>query len=514
MKKFLSAILSGVLLMALISACGAAAPQPPADGNPRGPEGLTGRGIRVASQNEPATIAPAMHGAVVSTHKNLMTHNALFRIDYYTLAPVPDLVSHWRALSDTVFEFTVHEGILFHNGEELTAYDIEASWRFVRQFAFSAAHESIVDFYVADRYTISVDTGGPNAMLFFDLAHQSNMIAPRSLLEAGHDFNAAPIGSGPFEFREWRAGNYLHFEAFENYFDTERAARVEHVTWLIIPEGSSRTIALEAGEVDYIIEVAAGDVERLDNNPNISVIAIPSLIHQHLLLNNDRPQFNSIHARRAIGMAINKETVVLAAFGEWAIPTRSQAPAVFSGVTDEGTYSFDPDGARALLLEHNIDPASLAFNIIVSNEERNIMAEVIAVYLEDIGIPVTITRRDLATTLSMTTTGDYEAAFAGFTSASLLGFMRGLFHNDFIDQTNRSRIRNQEISALIDRAVITVDPDAREAILNEAVIMANEFTGQIPIYMGTIVSAFNANLIVPEITATGFLNLNMMEWTE
>jgi len=503
-----------MLLLSVISACGTTSSQSTDAVSEGGPEGLIGQGIRVASQNEPATIAPAIHNTVVSAHKNLMTHNALFRIHYSSLEPVPDLVSHWQALSDTMFEFTVYEGIMFHNGEELTAYDIEASWQTIRQFVPGAAHESITDFYVVDRYTIAVDTREPNAMLFFDLAHQSNMIAPRSLLEAGHDFNAAPIGSGPFEFREWRTGSYIHFEAFDNYFDTNRAAKVDHVTWLFIPEGSSRTIALELGEIDYIMEVASSDIARLSDNSNVSVVILPSLIHQHLILNNDRPQFSNIHARRAIAMAINKETMVYSAFGEFGIPTFSQAPDAFSGATDEGSYSFDPDGARALLAEYNIDPVSLAFNIIVSNEERSAMAEVIQVYLADIGIPVTITRRDLGTTLTMTTAGDYEAAFAGFTSASLTGFMRGLFHHEFINQTNRSRVRNQELSDLIDQAIITVDTDARDAILRDAVIMANEFTYQIPIHMSMIVSAFNTNLTVPEISATGFLNLNMMSWVE
>ena len=213
-------------------------------------------------------------------------------------------------------------------------------------------------------------------------------------------------------------------------------------------------------------------------------------------------------------MAIDKEAMMLAAFDGMVDATWIQGPEVFVGATLEGTYSFDPDGARALLAAHNIDPASLDFNIIASNEERNIMAEIIQTYLADIGITVTITRYDLATTLSMTVQGDYEAAFAGFTSSSLQGFMRGVFHQDSIPGNNRSRILHQEISDLIDQAVITIDTDARTAILNEAVILANQFTGQIPVHMGTIISAFNANLTVPELSATGFLNLNMINWVD
>ena len=286
MKKVLSFVLVSALLIGVLGACApeqtpqieqaqapaaqtpppAQAPQPaptPEPAQPTPVEGATGSLI-IATENETPSIAPARHASTAAAFKNSMTHNGLFRIHYDTLEPLPDLVESWRAIDDTLFEFTIHQGIYFHNGDYMTAADVVASLYYVKNYPEAEiAQRSIVAAEVVDTYTLTIYTGTPNAMLFFDLAHQGNSIMPMSLIESGHDFISNPVGSGPFIFQEWRSGDSLTFTAFDNYFDTARAPRIQDITWRIIPEGASRTIALEMGEVDYVLEVATMDIPRL-----------------------------------------------------------------------------------------------------------------------------------------------------------------------------------------------------------------------------------------------------------
>ena len=533
MKSTLSFLLAGALLAGALAACApaqppapppadAAAPAAPApqagtDATPPAPpagQGPSGS-IILATQNETPSIAPGRTNAAAAAYKHLMTHNGLFRTNYSDLEPVPDLVASWHAVSDTRFEFTIHEGVRFHNGEEVTAYDIVASWEYVRNYPDArASRESIVEFGVIDRYTVWIDTDEPNALLFSHLTHQGNMAMPQSLIESGHDFTALPIGSGPFVFEEWRHGDFLRFSAFDNYFDPPRAAKVEEVIWRIIPEGASRTIALETGEVDYVVYVAFSDIRRLQEHPDIEVITLPTTGHNNLQLNNEAEQFSNIVVRQALNMAVDREALVLAAFDGFAIPTSAQIPTVFVGATYEGTLPFDPEGARALLAEHNIDPESLAFEIIASNEERRRMGEVVQANLAEIGIPVSIVMMDLATTLATTGVGGwYEAAFGGFTAPTLLGQMRGVLFYD-PERVNRGRINNPELNELILQAIGTVDAEARISILEQASRVANEHMGHVPTHLTMLVRAFNANLVVPETSATADLNLNMMFWRE
>ena len=73
-------------------------------------------------------------------------------------------------------------------------------------------------------------------------------IVPKALIDEGNDFNQNPIGSGPYVFQSYTLGDRIEFEAFEDYFREGHKAQIKHMTWRIIPEGSSRTIALESGE--------------------------------------------------------------------------------------------------------------------------------------------------------------------------------------------------------------------------------------------------------------------------
>ena len=538
-KRIFSAILIGAFLIGALAACQPAAPTPapppaqqqpaptptpgqptppPADPTPPPPpEAALGQGIIVVTQNEPPSVAPAHHNAVAGSYMNAMHYSALFRLCAHTLTAVPNLVESFVAESDTVFYFTLRQGVQFHDGTYMTAHDVVASWYFVRQFPYGAPSRAAMRYFEAiDDFTLRLDTVDPAALLFSDLTHQSNMVMPRHLIEAGNDFEQNVVGTGPFVFSEWRRGDSIHSYAFENFFDRDRAPNVEYVTWRIIPEGASRTIALETGEGHYNVYVAFPDVARLEAHPNVNVATFTGTSHSKLLMNNNLPMFEDYRVRRALGMAIDKEAVILVGMEGFAIYTRANVPCIFQGATTEGVYEFDPQGALALLAEAGVDPASISFSMIASNEERRRMGEVMQANWAEIGVTATVEMQDLATTLQRTTDGDYETGFGGFSSATFLGYVRGVLHSNQADPggSNRSSFRNAEMDALIDEALSIVDPAARIAIYEQISRIANTYTPHIPTHMSMNVRAFNANLVVPELCSTGALNLNMMFWRD
>lgn len=507
MKRKISLIIIGFLCLSILSACAPKKEEPK----------TLGKGIVVAIAADSPAIAPAQFNNTTGFYIVTMTHNGLFRIDAETLQPVPDLVKEWKSISDTVFEFTIHEGIKFHNGDEMTSADIIASFDFAKTFPISVnSLRSLAEYEVVDDYTIRIDTGFPNAMLLFDLASHPTFIMPKSLIDSGHDFNKNPVGSGPFKASELKPGESYMFEAFEDYFDEDRAAKVESVTLKIIPEGFSRTLALEAGEIDFNVSVQPQDLGRMYGNSDITVINKQGTQHVMLYLNNELPQFNTVEKRRIISMAIDKEAMMLAAYEGNIDPTYASASLVFDGSTEEGAATYDPDAAKALLDELGIDPASLGFEIIAAVDVWAVQAQVIQDNLAKIGIPVTIVRLDVPATQQKLNSGDYQAAFMGFTQPTLLGFMRLNFHSSNIGTINRVRVNNPELDALINSAMAeTTDVEARTEFLRKAVVMANENVYLIPSHTNKLQRAHNKKLIVPEVAATDFpLYLNMVYWDE
>lgn len=528
MKKVLGIIFASTMLMGILTACTPAeevittpvgettTPAEPTTGattetavTPQLAEGS----LVVATAHEPPAVAPARHNAVAATFINRMTHNGLFRICPDTLDPIPDLVASYRNISDTVWEFTIYEGIYFHNGEEMTAYDVHASFWHAREFPEAVISlASVYSSEVVDRYTIRVDTGTPNAMLLIDLAQQANFIQPKSLIEAGHDFLVYPIGSGPYQFVEWRTGEFITLTAFDDYFDEGRSPNIRDITWRFIPEGSSRTIALETGEIDFILEVATPDIPRMEADPDITVFRRMGTGHNFMILNNEHDLFSNIYVRRAIDMAIDKEAVVIVGLDGLGTATWHQVPIGFPGVSDEGVNSFDPEGAIALLAEQGIDPAELSFEIIVSDDQSRRIGEVIQANLADIGISVNITMMDLATRLAITATPDFYAAIASFNPNSLIMYVNSVYHSSNINASNRTRTNRPEFDELIDSAVAQTNEEARIEIFYELTRTLNENTGQIPLFQVMVLRAFNANLVAPELDANNNLNVNMMYW--
>ena len=534
-KKKLNLISAAALLIGALAACGiapnsqgavqrdatppysqSASNQPAVDiAEPSFEEQSLGRGVILALNSETPSVAPARHTALIGAYKNDMTHSGLFRMRYDVMEPIPNLITGWTALSDTLFEFTLREDVFFHNGDKMTAYDVAASLDYVRTHPEARAfHGSVAGWEAVGPYTVIIDTGVPDSRLFFDLSAHSNFIMPIGLIEAGHDFTIEPIGSGPFVFDEWIHGDSLTFRAFENYFDTERTARVEYVTWRIIPEGASRTIALEASEVDFIMDVSFPDIPRMEANPNLTVFMRPGNTFQYFIFNNDNPKFQNIYVRHAIDMALDREAMLIASLDGYGIPIWHAMPPMFVGASDEGIRSFDPEGARVLLAREGIDPASLAFDMLAFNEEQRRRAEVAQSNLLDIGIPTTITMIDFAAWLTFTLGDNFDTSFANFTVSNLQTLMRSLMHRDNINVQNRARKDNQELSDLIDRAIATIDAAERNAVLKEASRIANEYAGFLGTNMTMIVRAFNSNLIVPEIAANGSTSLNMIYWTD
>jgi len=487
-----------------------AEPAPPVDG------GIFQRGITVVGAAETHSVTPAHHGQLIGHWMNVMTHNGLFRVAETALEPVPDLVYEWTALSDTLFKMRLHENVMFHNGDILTAHDVALSLEYVRRYPYQRGNQSAVDSWeVYDDLTIIIDTGVANVTFFNQLAHQGNFIFPGSLIESGHDFAADPVGTGPFAFDEWRAGDFVHFEAFENYFDQDRFPKVGYVTWRFVPEGASRTIALENNEADYIIDVALPDLHRLRDNPNITVMEREGATFSYLVLNPTLAPFDNIHVRHAVDMAMDREAMLIASLDGVGISLSAAVPTFFPGASTEGTRAFDQDGARALLAEQGLDPATLGFEMIVTDEVTRRRAEVVQANMAEIGITATITQMDAAAMGSQTLDESaWQSAFRGQTATNLPIFTRSMFHSASLETGNRGRHNMPELDALIDESFITFDEAARLAILEEISYIANQHATQLGTNMNIAIRAFDANLRVPELAANGFMYMNMIYWAE
>ena len=480
------------------------------DGSDGSNDGGTKDSIIIATANETPSLSPTEHNAVAGSYMNLLTYNTLFKSDM-EMNPVPDLVEDYENISESEWEFTIKTGVKFHDGSEMTVEDVKASLEWAKGFPeVSLYNDDIVSVDIVDDDTIKITTPGPDAMLLSNLCHHGNAIVPKALIDSGHDFNTEPIGTGPYKFVEWNRGDSVVFEAFEDYFDG--APAIKNMTWKVIPEGSSRTIALEAGEIDFIVEVEAMDSDRLKGNEELEVIQYEATNESWLMMNNEKPQFQNQNVRHAINSAINKDDIVTVAFNGLAVPAISQCPYNFEGSTEENADVYDVAKAQEYLDASGVDPSTITFSIICSDDQKKRAGEVIQANLKEIGIEANIESMDLATYLSTVAEGNFVAAIGGYGMGDTISYLNGVYHSKSINGSNKSRLNNPEIDAMIDQASATIDQAQREALTEQICAKLNEICTQAPLYQPLTLRAFNADLQGVKVNPNGDCRVEDMSW--
>ena len=518
MKKQLALLLAALLAALSLSACGAA--ETPAANvavaaeDPAVPEETTHPdAIVIAIESEPTTLNPYDHAAVVSGYMNQLTYNRLFRLNIDTLEPEPELAESFEAVDDVTWVFRLRQGVLFHDGTEMTAEDVKASMEYARQFTSSNRYTSFwTDVTVNDKYTLTVTTDGPYALILNDLASNGNTVVPKSLIDAGNDFNQNPIGTGPYKFVSWTLGDNLTFVKNDDYFDRDHMPTITDLTWRVIPEGSSRTIALESGEVDLIVDVSSTDVDRLRAKEEVTVEEVEGTRFNFMALNNEKAPFDNVLVRRAINCLVDKQAVIeVAANGQGAVCTGMLA-SPFPGVTDEGADEHNVSLALSLFEQAGVDPTQLSFTCMAYTDATRRAAEVIQGCLFEAGITMDIESLDFAAWLSRLLEGDYETAIAGYSSSDVLTCIKGMWHSSSINAANSARISDPELDALIDRAQQTIDEDARLALIRQVSVRLNQACPVVPLYTSSVIRAFDSRLGGADVSASGLMRWQDLRW--
>lgn len=503
-KRLTALLMVGMLCLGLVAGCGK-------DGGSQGKNfSGTKDTLVVATMAETPTLSPVEHNATAGYYMNLMNFTCLMRLDE-DLNPVPDLAESYEAISDTEWEFKLRQDVKFHDGTSMKAEDVKASLEWAKGFAeVSLYNDNIQSVEVVDDYTVRITTPTPSPVLLFNLTQHGNAIIPKKLIDEGHDFNTQPIGTGPYKFVSWTRGDQVEFEAFEDYYLGEPS--IKHVIWKIIPEGSSRTIALEAGEVDLVIEVEAMDVERIQENDKLATIQYMPTSVTWVMLNNEKQFMDNENIRHAINCAIDKESVVTVALNGLGKPALAQMPTNIPGVTEENADQYDVEKAKEWLEKSGVDPAEIKFSIICSDDTKKRAGEVVQANLKEIGIECTLESMDLATYLSATAEGDFVAAIGGYGMSDTISYFNGVFHSKSINASNKSRMNNPEIDALIDQASKTIDKEEREALTTQCAAMLNQICSQAPLYQTISLRAFNADLEGVTINDAGDLRIENISW--
>lgn len=388
----------------------------------------------------------------------------------------PELAEEWEQVSPTEYHFKLRQGVKFHNGDELTAEDVKFTLeRCLESPRIAMKIEAISEVVIDNDYEITLKLSEPFAPLIPNLAHPGVSILNKKIVsDPNYKFDTA-VGTGSMKFVEWVPNDHYTLERYEDYF--EGPCKTGKLTCRVIPEGSSRTIALENGEADLVISVDAVDINRVTENTNLHTETFTGNTLDFLAFNMKQKPFDDIRVRQAINYAINKENIVdVVLEGYGVVATSVYAPTV-RGFNEELTgYEYNLEKAKELMKEAGYENG-FSTQVYTSGEARNRTAQLIQDNLAQIGIEVEIMLMDSGAFLDAMDNGQCPMYIYGWNCNSMDPdeCIYPLFHTDCWGATgNRGFYSNPKVDELIIKARTSTDDNERMALYKEIQAMIME----------------------------------------
>lgn len=176
---------------------------------------------------------------------------------------------------DLTWNVKVREGVMFHNGDELTAEDVKASFE---RYKGTPRESDVYDWYdsseVTGDYTLTLTTQNKYAPLKFSVG--AVPIVPKAVADGDLDLNKNPVGTGPYTFVKHEPDNLFRLERNEDYWFTgsdtmPEKPPIKTLTFRIITEQSAQLAALQAGDIEFMNNVPADSYQDLKASEDITV---------------------------------------------------------------------------------------------------------------------------------------------------------------------------------------------------------------------------------------------------
>lgn len=445
--------------------------------------------LTVAIELDISSIDPAGHNETVTAYVTNMITSRLFTYDE-EMNVQPQLAESWEYLSDNELKIKIHEGVKFHDGSEMKAEDVKASIeRAVESPKVAYVVNKVDNVDIVDDYTVIINTKTPFAPLIGNLVHPGCSILSKKQIDSG-DFEHIN-GSGPYKFVSWQSGNEIVLEKHGDYFEPDKASDFEKLVYRVIPEGSSRTIALEAGDVDLVTALETNDYDRVNENQDLEIIERMANHIWYLALNVEKEPFDNKLVRQAMNYAVNKESVLEVAVDGHGKPLRSVTPEPVLGWVDN-PYEYNPEKAKEMLAEAGYGDGDLEVTINSYGDDKS--APVIQANFMEIGINAKVNNMDRGAFMEMNNRGDHQCSLNGWTtSPDPDRFFASLLHSNGVGTNNYARYADPEMDKLIEEGSSTIDEATREKIYNKVHEKAMDDAIWVPLYSKILVMGGKAD---------------------
>ena len=418
-----------------------------------------------------------------------------------------ELAEAWKPAADfKSYTIKIRKGVKFHDGKDMTAgdvvYSIDEIWK---KYAAAAALADFAGVAAPDSDTIVVRFNKPTPEFFFAslLCGSVNYIVPKHVY-SGSDptkspANDAPIGTGPWKFKQWVRGSHFEYVRNDAYWRQD-TPYLDRLIIRYVRDPAGRAAAIEAGDIHIGVlnPVELPDIKRLTATAKFVATSKgyeDAVWSTSLEVNMRNPIFAKREVRQAMFFAVDRNLIAKTVYYGYARPGTGPIASANSAFFTSDTLStaFDPKKAATLLdaagYPKKAGGKRFTLNLVAAGwfAENGKVGAIVKQGLEDVGVGINLTVPDRATSIRrLYTDYDFDLAISNKASTSEpVPSTTQYYTSDGIRKgvpfRNASGFHTDEVDALVKKIKVETDPATRKALVVEFQKITTEECADLPL---------------------------------
>ena len=424
-------------------------------------------------------------------------YDRLLDVDPYTYRLVPELAESWEVLDNgATYRFHLRHNVQFQTTRWFTPsralnaddvvftferiFDRQHPWHNVNGSAFPYFDslqfaDSVQSVRKLDSHTVEFRLARPDASFLWHLAtHYASVMsaeyAARLTQEDRQEqLDRQPVGTGPFQLDEYRAGQYIRLQRHPQFW--RGTPLMPQVVVDLGSGGTGRLSKLLTGECDVLAWPAASQLTILRDDPRLRLTLRPGMNIAYLAFNTDKPPLNNPEVRHALSLAINNQRLMQSIYYGTAETAASILPRASWAYDNEAKITeYNPKEARRRLQALGLDKLTLRLWVPTSSQAWNPSplksAELIQADMAQIGVKVIIVpvegrfqearlmdmNHDLTLSGWATDSNDPDSFFRPLLSCAAINSQTNFAHwcNREFDNVLRKALDSQQLASRID----------------------------------------------------------------
>ena len=465
-KNLVSMLLAGSMILGLAACAPTTSTEssqtPAAEATSTGGTGTSSDYLVYNVGEEPKTWDPQLNTSSMGGHVILNLYDGLVRDtqDGIQMASAEsyELSANAEGVEDTVYTFHLRDGLVWSDGEPVTAYDYEYAWKRACSPEMASPYAFLMTDYIKGAYdyfsgegsaddvavkalddkTLQVELMQPTAYFLNLVSWFTYMPCREDMASTGEGWEKDPakcVTNGALTLEEYQVGSHILLKKNENYWNADNV-NLAGVRILFISDATTSLQGYEAGEINVTSILPGSEIPRLlAEDPNFS--SEPALGCAYLQFNMDADVVNDLNVRKALALAIDRSMITDQVLRDGAVPAAAFVAPTFKLSTGESMRPLDENGN--VVEEYEIDPYSAKveeaqeylaaagypngegfpeLNILYYDSGNNslIVEAVQQMWQENLGIHVNLQVQEYAVFTNTINSGDWSISFTGWSA--------------------------------------------------------------------------------------------------